>query len=58
MPEDINCLIKHHTMKMHLWPWHLMEVNGQLHTSAAIPLGGKNCWYPLDRWLGVPQSWS
>jgi hypothetical protein len=29
-------------------------VNGQLHTSVALPLG-KNPRYPLDRRLGGPQ---
>jgi hypothetical protein len=32
-----------------------MEVNGQLHTPAALP-PGKEGPYPLDRRLGGPQS--
>jgi hypothetical protein len=32
-----------------------MEVSGQLHAPAALP-PSKNSWYPLDRWLGGPQS--
>jgi hypothetical protein len=32
-----------------------MEVSGQLHVPAAL-LQRKNCWYPLDRRLGGPQS--
>jgi hypothetical protein len=30
-------------------------VSGQLHAPAAYPQG-KSPWYPLDRWLGGPQS--
>jgi hypothetical protein len=32
-----------------------MEVNGQLHSQAALPQG-KSTWYPLDRRPGGPQS--
>jgi hypothetical protein len=32
-----------------------MEVSGQLHVSAALPLG-KSHWYPLYRWLDGPQN--
>jgi hypothetical protein len=37
-----------------------MEVSGQLHAPASLPLPtqGKSPWYPLDRRLGGPQSWS
>jgi len=31
------------------------EVSGQLHASAALPMG-KESLYPLSRWLGGPQS--
>jgi len=34
-----------------------MEVSGQLHAPVALPQG-KSPWYPLDRGLGGPQSWS
>jgi hypothetical protein len=34
-----------------------MEVSGQLHTRPLYPQG-KSPWYPLDRRLGGPQSWS
>jgi hypothetical protein len=34
-----------------------MDVSGQLHAPAALPQG-KSPWYPLDRKLGGPQSWS
>jgi len=34
-----------------------MEVSGQLHAPAALPLE-KEPPYPLDRRLGRPQSWS
>jgi len=33
-----------------------MEVGGQGHAPAALPLG--KTWYPLYRRLGGPQSWS
>jgi hypothetical protein len=32
-----------------------MQVSGQLHALAALPLG-KNPWYPMDRRLGGSQS--
>jgi hypothetical protein len=32
-------------------------VSGQLHAPAALPLGNSP-WYPLERRLGGPQSWS
>jgi hypothetical protein len=32
-----------------------MDVSGQLHASAALPMG-KESLYPLSRWLGGPQS--
>jgi hypothetical protein len=32
-----------------------MEVSGQLHSPAALPLA-KEPWYPLDRRLGESQS--
>jgi hypothetical protein len=32
-----------------------MEVSGQLPASAGLPQG-KNSRYPLNRWLGGPQS--
>jgi hypothetical protein len=32
-----------------------MEVSGQLHAPPALSQGKSN-WYPLDRWLGGPQS--
>jgi len=31
-----------------------MEVSGQLHMLATLPLG-KSSWYPLDRRLGGPH---
>jgi hypothetical protein len=34
-----------------------MEMNGQLYAQTALSQG-KNPWYPLDRRLGDPQSWS
>jgi hypothetical protein len=34
-----------------------MEVNGQLHAADALHLGN-NPWYPLNRRLHGPQSWS
>jgi len=34
-----------------------MEVNSQLLGPPALP-PGKSPWYPLDRRLGVTQSWS
>jgi hypothetical protein len=34
-----------------------MEVGGQFHTPAALPLG-KELQYPLDRMLGRPQGQS
>jgi hypothetical protein len=34
-----------------------MEVNGQLHEPATLPQG-KSPWYPSDRRLRGPQSWS
>jgi hypothetical protein len=37
------------------WPRHKLEVSGQLHAPAALP-PGKKPQYPLDRWLGGPQS--
>jgi hypothetical protein len=37
------------------WPRHWLEVSGQFHASAALPLG-KSPRYPLDRRLGGPQS--
>jgi hypothetical protein len=34
-----------------------MEVSGHLHARPLYPQG-KSPWYPLDRRLGGPQSWS
>jgi hypothetical protein len=34
-----------------------MEVSGQFHAPAALSQG-KSPWYPPDRSLGGPQSWS
>jgi hypothetical protein len=34
-----------------------MEVNSLFHARAALP-PGESPWYPLDRRLGGPQSWS
>jgi hypothetical protein len=34
-----------------------MDVSGQLHTQATLPLGNEP-WYPLDRRVGRPHSWS
>jgi len=34
-----------------------MEVSGHLHAPAILPQG-KSPWYPLDKRLGGPQSWS
>jgi hypothetical protein len=39
------------------WPWHYLEVSGQLHAPIALP-PGKELWYPLDRRLDGSQSWS
>jgi hypothetical protein len=33
-----------------------MEVSGQLHSPAALPLQGKISWYPLDRMVDGTQS--
>jgi hypothetical protein len=35
-----------------------MEVCGQLLAPAFLPPRGKSPWYPLDRRLDGPQSWS
>jgi hypothetical protein len=58
-------LTKHHAMKTYrgsggiapriLCPRDWMEVSGQLHAPAALPLG-KEPWYTLDMGLGRPQS--
>jgi hypothetical protein len=37
------------------WPWHQLEVSGQLHAPANLRWG-KSPWYPLDRKFGWPQS--
>jgi hypothetical protein len=37
------------------WPLHWLEMSGQLHAPAALPLG-KESLVPLDRRLGWPQS--
>jgi hypothetical protein len=34
-----------------------MEVGGQLHVPAALPQG-KRLWYPLERRMDGPHSWS
>jgi len=34
-----------------------MEVHGELHAPATLPLG-KHPWYPLYRRLGEPHNWS
>jgi hypothetical protein len=39
------------------WPWHYLEVSGQLH-ARVLYSWGKSPWYPLDRRLGGPHSWS
>jgi hypothetical protein len=39
------------------WPWHLLEVSGQVHTPVTLPQG-KGPWCPLDTRLGGPQSQS
>jgi len=41
----------------HSWCWHHMEMSGQVHALATF-LQGNNPWFPLDRRLGVSQSWS
>jgi hypothetical protein len=33
-------------------------VSGHCHSLAVLYPWGKDPWYPLDRGLGVPQSWS
>jgi len=35
-----------------------MELSGELHASATLPLQGKSYWYQLDKRLGGPQSQS
>jgi hypothetical protein len=34
-----------------------MEMSGQIHAPAALPQG-KRLWYPFDRILRGPRSWS
>jgi hypothetical protein len=35
-----------------------LGVSGQRHAPTAVYPRGKDPWYPLDRRLGGPQSWS
>jgi hypothetical protein len=65
--RNTHCLIKHHAMKVYLrsrgiaphilklgtrWRWVVSITPRPLYSQ------GKSLWYPVDRRLGRPQSWS